>query len=97
MQAAAVTMEKIAAATSTVAEKMTSLAHRSEEIGKVVSVIQEISEQNQSAGLGTPPSKRPAPGSMAADLPSSPVRCAAWPSAPRAPRGDCRHHPQHSG
>ena len=45
MQAAAVTMEKIAAATSSVSEKMTSLAHRSEEIGKVVNVIQEISEQ----------------------------------------------------
>ena len=28
-----------------VSEKMSSLAHRSEEIGKVVSVIQEISEQ----------------------------------------------------
>jgi methyl-accepting chemotaxis protein len=40
-----VTMEKIAAATSSVSEKMTSLAQRSEEIGKVVSVIQEISEQ----------------------------------------------------
>ena len=34
MQAATATMEKIAAATSSVAEKMTSLAHRSEEIGK---------------------------------------------------------------
>jgi methyl-accepting chemotaxis protein len=51
MQAAAVTMEKIAAATSTVAEKMTSLAHRSEEIGKVVSVIQEISEQTNLLAL----------------------------------------------
>jgi methyl-accepting chemotaxis protein len=44
-------MEKIAAATSTVAEKMTSLAHRSEEIGKVVSVIQEISEQTNLLAL----------------------------------------------
>jgi methyl-accepting chemotaxis protein len=51
MQAAAVTMEKIAAATSTVSEKMTSLAHRSEEIGKVVSVIQEISEQTNLLAL----------------------------------------------
>jgi methyl-accepting chemotaxis protein len=51
MQAAAVTMEKIAAATSTVAEKMSSLAHRSEEIGKVVSVIQEISEQTNLLAL----------------------------------------------
>jgi methyl-accepting chemotaxis protein len=51
MQAAAVTMEKIAAATSTVSEKMTSLALRSEEIGKVVSVIQEISEQTNLLAL----------------------------------------------
>jgi methyl-accepting chemotaxis protein len=51
MQAAAVTMEKIAVATSTVSEKMTSLAHRSEEIGKVVNVIQEISEQTNLLAL----------------------------------------------
>ncbi len=51
MQATAVTMEQIAAATSTVSTKMTSLAHRSEEIGKVVSVIQEISEQTNLLAL----------------------------------------------
>jgi methyl-accepting chemotaxis protein len=51
MQAAAATMEKIAAATSTVSEKMASLSHRSEEIGKVVSVIQEISEQTNLLAL----------------------------------------------
>jgi len=51
MQAAAVTMEKIAVATGTVSEKMNSLAHRSEEIGKVVSVIQEISEQTNLLAL----------------------------------------------
>jgi methyl-accepting chemotaxis protein len=51
MQAAAATMEKIATASSTVSEKMTSLAHRSEEIGKVVSVIQEISEQTNLLAL----------------------------------------------
>jgi methyl-accepting chemotaxis protein len=51
MQAAAVTMEKIAAATSTVSDKMTSLARRSEEIGKVVNVIQEISEQTNLLAL----------------------------------------------
>jgi methyl-accepting chemotaxis protein len=51
MQAAAVTMEKIAAATGIVSAKMTSLAHRSEEIGKVVSVIQEISEQTNLLAL----------------------------------------------
>ncbi len=51
MQAATVTMEKIAAATSSVSEKMTSLAHRSEEIGKVVNVIQEISEQTNLLAL----------------------------------------------
>jgi methyl-accepting chemotaxis protein len=51
MQAAAVTMEKIALATSTVSEKMTSLSHRSEEIGKVVNVIQEISEQTNLLAL----------------------------------------------
>jgi methyl-accepting chemotaxis protein len=51
MQAAAVTMEKIAAATSSVSDKMTSLARRSEEIGKVVNVIQEISEQTNLLAL----------------------------------------------
>jgi methyl-accepting chemotaxis protein len=51
MQAAAATMEKIAAATGIVSEKMTSLAHRSEEIGKVVNVIQEISEQTNLLAL----------------------------------------------
>ncbi|MDR3726754.1 MAG: methyl-accepting chemotaxis protein [Terracidiphilus sp.] len=51
MHAAAATMEKIAAATSSVSDKMTSLAHRSEEIGKVVNVIQEISEQTNLLAL----------------------------------------------
>ena len=51
MQAAAATMEKIAAATSSVSEKMNSLAHSSEEIGKVVNVIQEISEQTNLLAL----------------------------------------------
>jgi len=51
MQAAASTMEKIAAATSSVSEKMASLARRSEEIGKVVRVIQEISEQTNLLAL----------------------------------------------
>lgn len=51
MQAAANTMEKIAAATNSVSEKMTSLARRSEEIGNVVNVIQEISEQTNLLAL----------------------------------------------
>ena len=51
MQAAMATMEKIAAATRTVSDKMSSLAHRSEEIGKVVNVIQEISEQTNLLAL----------------------------------------------
>jgi methyl-accepting chemotaxis protein len=51
MQSAAATMEKIAVATSSVSDKMTSLSHRSEEIGKVVNVIQEISEQTNLLAL----------------------------------------------
>jgi methyl-accepting chemotaxis protein len=51
MQDAALTMEKIAKATGLVAEKMNSLAARSEEIGKVVSVIQGISEQTNLLAL----------------------------------------------
>jgi methyl-accepting chemotaxis protein len=51
MHAAATTMEKIAAATSSVSEKMNSLARSSEEIGKVVNVIQEISEQTNLLAL----------------------------------------------
>jgi methyl-accepting chemotaxis protein len=51
MHAAAATMEKIAAATSSVSEKMKSLARSSEEIGKVVNVIQEISEQTNLLAL----------------------------------------------
>jgi methyl-accepting chemotaxis protein len=51
MQATAATMERIAAATQTAANKMDSLAHRSVEIGKVVNVIQEISEQTNLLAL----------------------------------------------
>ncbi|MGB7266400.1 MAG: methyl-accepting chemotaxis protein [Terracidiphilus sp.] len=51
MQAAATTMEHIAAATQTVSDKMASLADRSQEIGKVVNVIQEISEQTNLLAL----------------------------------------------
>jgi methyl-accepting chemotaxis protein len=51
MQAATSTMQKIANATTSVSDKMTSLSHRSEEIGKVVSVIQEISEQTNLLAL----------------------------------------------
>lgn len=51
MTSAAASMERIAAATGSVADKMNSLAHRSEEIGKVVTVIQEISEQTNLLAL----------------------------------------------
>jgi methyl-accepting chemotaxis protein len=51
MQAAVNTMEKIVAAANTVSEKMTSLSHRSQEIGKVVNVIEEISEQTNLLAL----------------------------------------------
>ena len=51
MEAAAATMEKIASASNTVSDKMASLAQRSEEIGKVVNVIQEISEQTNLLAL----------------------------------------------
>jgi methyl-accepting chemotaxis protein len=51
MQAAAATMEQIASSTGLVEEKMASLAQRTEEIGKVVSVIQEISGQTNLLAL----------------------------------------------
>ncbi len=51
MKSAAATMEQIAAATGSVEGKMTSLAKRSEEIGKVVNVIHEISEQTNLLAL----------------------------------------------
>lgn len=51
MQTAASTMEQIAITTGSVAEKMHSLAQRSEDIGKVVHVIQEISEQTNLLAL----------------------------------------------
>jgi methyl-accepting chemotaxis protein len=51
MRETAATMERIAAATGTVAEKMNVLAERSVEIGKVVNVIQEISEQTNLLAL----------------------------------------------
>jgi methyl-accepting chemotaxis protein len=51
MKSATATMEQIAAATGSVEGKMTSLAKRSEEIGKVVNVIQEISEQTNLLAL----------------------------------------------
>jgi methyl-accepting chemotaxis protein len=51
MQAAAATMQEIATSTGSVEQMMTSLAQRSEEIGKVVSVIQEISGQTNLLAL----------------------------------------------
>ncbi|MFP5210795.1 MAG: methyl-accepting chemotaxis protein [Acidobacteriota bacterium] len=51
MQTTSATMEKIAAATHLVSAKMNALAQRSEEIGKVVKVIQEISEQTNLLAL----------------------------------------------
>jgi methyl-accepting chemotaxis protein len=51
MQATAATMERIATATTSVAQKMDSLSRRSTEIGKVVGVIQEISEQTNLLAL----------------------------------------------
>jgi methyl-accepting chemotaxis protein len=51
MQAAYSTMEKVAADAGLVSEKMSSLAHRSDEIGKVIHVIQEISEQTNLLAL----------------------------------------------
>ena len=51
MRAASATMEKIALASTTVSDKMGSLAQRSEEIGKIVNVIQEISEQTNLLAL----------------------------------------------
>ena len=51
MRAASATMQQIAAATGTVAERMDALGKRSEEIGKVVNVIQGISEQTNLLAL----------------------------------------------
>lgn len=51
MQATTATMEKIASATSSVSERIASLAQRSQEIGNVVNVIQEISEQTNLLAL----------------------------------------------
>jgi methyl-accepting chemotaxis protein len=51
MRDASSTMEKIAGASSSVADKMTSLALRSTEIGKVVKVIQDISGQTNLLAL----------------------------------------------
>lgn len=51
MRSASETMERIASATNTVAERMDTLARSSNEIGKVVHVIQEISEQTNLLAL----------------------------------------------
>lgn len=51
MQRASATMEQVSSATGTVTKKMESLSSRSEEIGKVVNVIQDISEQTNLLAL----------------------------------------------
>jgi len=51
MQSTAETMQRISDATNTVAERMDSLSRRSQEIGNVVNVIQEISEQTNLLAL----------------------------------------------
>jgi len=51
MEHASATMERIGQSTATVSEHMTSLAKRSQEIGQVVTVIQEISEQTNLLAL----------------------------------------------
>lgn len=51
MDRANATMERIGASTTSVAERMNSLARRSQEIGQVVTVIQEISEQTNLLAL----------------------------------------------
>jgi methyl-accepting chemotaxis protein len=51
MESTTATMERIASSSASVSDKMTSLALRSEEIGKVVNVIQEISEQTNLLAL----------------------------------------------
>jgi methyl-accepting chemotaxis protein len=89
MQAASVTMERIAKATHSVAEKMDSLANRSQEIGKVVSVIQEISEQTNLLALNA---------AIEAARAGEHGRGFAVVAANQGRnRGDCRYHPQHPG
>lgn len=51
MEAATATMQRIFEVTSSVADKMASLADRSNQIGKIVNVIQEISEQTNLLAL----------------------------------------------
>ncbi|HWE86194.1 MAG TPA: methyl-accepting chemotaxis protein [Terracidiphilus sp.] len=51
MESTAATMQRISDVTFTVGEKMRSLADRSNEIGKIVNVIQEISEQTNLLAL----------------------------------------------
>lgn len=51
MESAAATMQRISDVTTAVGEKMHSLADRSNEIGKIVLVIQEISEQTNLLAL----------------------------------------------
>lgn len=51
MESTATTMKKIAASTTEMSSKMSSLDRRSEEIGKVVTVIREISDQTNLLAL----------------------------------------------
>lgn len=78
-------MQRIKQIGATAGQEISQLGTRSQEIGNIVAVIEDIAAQTNLLALNAP-SKRPVRASRGAASPWSLTRCASWPSESPAPR-----------